>query len=204
AAQDLVPTVGANKRVFVCDLAPSVNEQDLDLRQLFGLYGTVVVLQQADAEPERSWLVEYTAPEAAADAKGTISGAMVRGRMARAMLGSTLEIGGTMVSGRRLVIENLDTKIESQGFDDLCALFGEVLDSKLELDAGGLSKGYGFAHFATDEDAARAKETLEDMTIGESAVRVRPFTWDDASRFTGTAYARMIYNPYSSTGMGAM
>lgn len=198
-APDPVPTAGAEKRVFICDLAPGV--ADHDLRHFFGLYGPVVVMQQADAEPERSVIVEYTTREAAVEAQSMVNGATVRGRLARAMLGSTLEIiRKTMTSGRRLVVENLDPNIESQGFSDLCALFGNVLDSKLELDHAGASKAYGFVHFAREEDAQRFKEVLEDVTIGDCAVRVRAFTWDDEPRFTGAAYARMIYNPYSTAG----
>mmetsp|Transcript_85436 Transcript_85436/g.222949 ORF Transcript_85436/g.222949 Transcript_85436/m.222949 type:complete len:134 (+) Transcript_85436:180-581(+) len=122
---------------------------------------------------------------------------MIRGKIIRVMLVSTLElIRKTMVSGRRFIIENLDTDIDSHGFFNICCLFGEVCDCKLQLRNSGYTKGYGFVHYAEEADAARARKALSQMQVGEKTVSMRPFAWDDAPLFTGTLYARAVYNPY--------
>merc|ERR1712192_10810 len=161
-----------------------------DLRYVFGAYGNIVSVQQADAPPEEAVIIEYTSCEAATEAQSTVNQATIRGKECRVMLVSSLEIiRRTMVTGRRLIIENLDPAIEGRGLWDVCALFGDVLDCKLQLEEDGRSSGYGFVHYAKEEEAARAKKDLDKMQIGTCMARLRPFEWDDAARFTGTLYA---------------
>lgn len=187
--------------VYVCDLAPDLTESDL--RSVFGQYGHIVSITQADAPPEEAVIIEYNSYDAAEEAQRTVNQASIRGKTCRVLLVRTLElIRRSMVDGRRLVAESLDPAIEGQGLWDVFDLFGEVLDCKLQLDDGGRSKCVGFVHYAKEEDAAKAKQVLNNMQIGDTIVKARSFQWDDANLFTGTLYARMIYNPYMNASAG--
>lgn len=181
--------------IYVCDLAPGLTEGEL--RQLFGQYGDIVSLRQADVAPDEAIMIEYVTIEAAEEAQGIVNLASLRGMTCRCLLVGALEvIRRTMVSGHRLIIENLDPTIEIHGLWDVCSLFGQVLDCKVQPADEGRSTGLGFVHYAREEEATYAKSTLDKMQIGECEVKLRPFQWDDAAHFTGTLYARLIYNPY--------
>merc|ERR1712066_597507 len=102
---------------------------EYELRQLFGQWGDVVSVQQADAAPDEAIVVEFSTFEAAEEAIRMVNLGLIRRKTVRCMLISALElIRGTMVSGNRLIIENLDPAIEMQGMWDICSLFGQVLD----------------------------------------------------------------------------
>mmetsp|Transcript_89614 Transcript_89614/g.161636 ORF Transcript_89614/g.161636 Transcript_89614/m.161636 type:complete len:238 (+) Transcript_89614:1-714(+) len=176
-----------NRAVFICDLAPKLTEQDL--RQVFGFYGNIVSLEHGDEVAGGAAAIWYQTAEEAAEAKSTVHLALMRGKISRVLLMSALEvIWGTMEAGNRLVIEGLDLSIESQGLQDVCTLFGTVLDCKVQLDAQGQSRGYGFVHFAAKEEASKAQSLLNKMQIGNSSVEVRLFTAKDAVLFTGCTY----------------
>lgn len=181
--------------IFVCDLPSGLTE--LELMQLFSQYGEIVALQQADTPPDEAIMIEYTTFEAAREAVSIINLSCIRGKIVRCMAISALEvIRSTLVSGQRLLIESIDPAVGMHGLWDVCSLFGQVLDCKLELNPEGKSCGFAFVHYATEEQAKSALENLNGMQIGESEVQLRPFRWDHSARFTGVAYARLMYNPY--------
>jgi len=93
---------------------------------------------------------------------------------------------------QRLLIEKIDPAVQSRGLCDLAALFGEVLDCKVERSssvndeaAGGC---LGFVHYAQEQEATKARTFLNGMQIGESVLQVRPFEAKDVSLFTGCSY----------------
>jgi len=94
-----------------------------------------------------------------------------------------------MDSGQRLYIERLDPDIQSQGLWDVCNLFGQVLDCKVEVDEDERSRRYGFVHYARGEDARKAMTFMNGMQIGSCAVEMRPFEADENMLFTGCSYA---------------
>lgn len=182
--------------VYVCDLVHGLTENEL--RQVFGQYGEIISFQQADASPNDAVLIEYRTCQAAEEAQRIVHLASIRGKTCRCLLVSALEvIRRTMVAGNRLIVENIDPAIETHGFWNVCGLFGQLLDCKLQLHPDGRSCGLGFAHYARQDEAMRAKAVLDKMQIGDSEVKLRLFQWDDAALFTGSLYARLIYNPYS-------
>lgn len=198
AAESDEPAVQPSSGVYLCDLAPSIMEGEL--RQLLGQYGELVNMRQADIQPEPAVMASYSSVEAAEEAQKILNLASLRGRTCRCITVGALEvIRRTMVSGHRLIIENLDPGIAAHGLWDVCSLFGQVLDCKVQRNDDGTSRGIGFVHYAKSEDASNAQATLDKMQIGECEVKLRPFRWDDASMFTGTLYARLIYNPYIDT-----
>eukprot|EP00933_Yihiella_yeosuensis_P081563 TRINITY_DN95211_c0_g1_i1.p1 TRINITY_DN95211_c0_g1~~TRINITY_DN95211_c0_g1_i1.p1 ORF type:complete len:226 (-),score=57.77 TRINITY_DN95211_c0_g1_i1:91-768(-) len=185
--------------IFLCDLAPKLTEYDL--RQVFCFYGDIVSLQYVDQADGGCAVITYGSPEAAAEAKEFLHLALLRGKTCRCIMSNGLEaIWKTMESGERLVLEGLDPLLESRGLQDVCTLFGTVLDCKVQPDEQGQSKGYGFAHFEQKEDAEKAMSVLNQMQIGSSVVEVRPYeAARDAERFTACKYSA-IAPSYSGQG----
>eukprot|EP00435_Cladocopium_sp_Y103_P009079 s2555_g2.t1 len=75
-----------NTKVFVCDLAPRLQErimplsergcgcQDVDLRKVFGFYGDIVSLEHIDEASGGSALITYSTKEAAQEAVDIVLG----------------------------------------------------------------------------------------------------------------------------------
>jgi len=174
--------------VFVCDLASGLTDDDL--RRVFQHYGEIVTLEQFTDFSEAAAFVEYAAPESAEEAQSMLNHALLRHKTCRCLFANSVDvIRQTMDSGQRLVVENLDRSVQSQGLQDLFGLFGQILDCKVELDEEDNSRGFGFAHFAVDAEAAKARSFMDGMQIGDTLVEVRPFETKDAALFTGVFYA---------------
>lgn len=174
--------------VFVCDLPSGLS--DYDLRKVFQHYGDIGSLEQVHDFSEEAVFVEYALPESAEEAQSMLNHASVREKTCRCLLASSLDtIRNTMDTGQRLVVENLDISMESRGLLDVCSLFGRVLDCKVELDEEDRSRRYGFAHFAEEAEAAKARKFMDGSQLGDSVVEVRPFESKDAALFTGCLYA---------------
>jgi len=170
--------------LFVCDLAAGITEDDL--WEVFRNYGDVVSIEQVSDDAA---VVDYTQRQAAVEARDILSYASVRGKTCRCLSMDMVEvIRQTMVTGQRLVVEQLDPAVESAGLRDVCSLFGQVLDCKVESgeDAGGHRSG--FVHFSSEGEAAKATSLMDGMQIGSSVVEMRPFELADIVLFSGCRY----------------
>mmetsp|Transcript_154125 Transcript_154125/g.295734 ORF Transcript_154125/g.295734 Transcript_154125/m.295734 type:complete len:468 (+) Transcript_154125:29-1432(+) len=178
----------AASSVFICDLAPGLTEEELS--GLFGNYGEILHLRPVHDFSEEAAFVEFEQAESAREANSMLNHACLRGKVCRCLPVSALEvIWQTMDTGQRLVVENLDSSIESRGLNDVCGLFGQILDCKVELDEEERSRGYGFVHFSSKDEASKAVTFMDGMQIGEMVVEVRAFEAKDAALFTGCLYA---------------
>eukprot|EP00927_Polykrikos_kofoidii_P066582 TRINITY_DN62153_c0_g1_i1.p1 TRINITY_DN62153_c0_g1~~TRINITY_DN62153_c0_g1_i1.p1 ORF type:complete len:378 (+),score=76.06 TRINITY_DN62153_c0_g1_i1:110-1243(+) len=184
AAAEPIPCYG----IYACDLMPQLDQREL--RQVFILFGELASFQQVSVtETGQAVIVEYTTTEAAVNAQAMINHALVRGRNCRCLLMSSLQtVQETMVSGSRLMVENVDPAIETHRLADVCDLFGKVLDCKVETDDAGVSKGYGFVHFAEAANAKKAMDSMNNIQVGALHLSLRPFEWKDVALFGGCCY----------------
>lgn len=184
---------GKCKGLFLCDIPPLT---DTEIRQVFGHYGEIVSLTRVNEAVEEAVSIEFSTWEEAEEAQSIVNHAAIKGKTCRCIFAKTLEeLLQSMDGGQRLVIENLDGAIESRGLRDVCALFGQVLDAKVELDENEKSRGFGFVHFASQEEAAKATSIMHKMQIGTSIVEVRPFERKDVNVFTGCLYGQEQLDP---------
>merc|ERR1711920_845863 len=74
-----------------------------------------------------------------------------------------------------IYVKNLDKSIDNKALYDTFSLFGNILSCKVASDSMGISHGYGFVHYETEEAAKQAIERVHGMQIGEKTVEVTQF-----------------------------
>ena len=74
-----------------------------------------------------------------------------------------------------IFIKNLDKGIDNKQLYDTFNQFGNILSCKIVKDDKGVSKGYGFVHFESDEAATAAIEQVNGMMLQDRKVFVGRF-----------------------------
>merc|ERR1711924_342357 len=75
-----------------------------------------------------------------------------------------------------IVIKNLDFNIDNHALHDTFKLFGEILTCKVSLSGEGMSKGYGFVHFAKESSAEQAIKSVNGLQIGQRKVSIEKYS----------------------------
>lgn len=67
-----------------------------------------------------------------------------------------------------IFIKNLDKSIDHKALYDTFIAFGNILSAKVAMDANGVSKGYGFVQYDSEEGATKAIEQVchDDKRVG--------------------------------------
>lgn len=92
-----------------------------------------------------------------------------------------------------IFIKNLDKSITHAALYDTFSAFGKILSCKVEVDANGVSKGYGFVHYETQEDADQAVAKVNGMMIANKIVFVGPFQPKKARGPSAPAHFTNVY-----------
>lgn len=69
----------------------------------------------------------------------------------------------------------MDKGIDHKALHDTFSAFGNILSCKVATDASGMSKGYGFVQFDSEEAAQKAIDKLNGMLLNDKQVFVGPF-----------------------------
>jgi polyadenylate-binding protein len=74
---------------------------------------------------------------------------------------------------KNLLVNYLPPDMDSTALGGLFLPFGNIMSSKVVVDhASGLSKGYGFVKFKSEEDGIKAQEALNKFIIGRKTLKV--------------------------------
>jgi len=74
-----------------------------------------------------------------------------------------------------IFIKNLDKSIDNKDMYDTFSSFGTILSCKVATDEQGVSKGYAFVHFETEDSATRAIEKVNGMLLSGKPLFVGRF-----------------------------
>ena len=178
-----LPSEGATPQPFhsaslyVGDLINEVNEGLLF--EIFNAVGPVSSIRVCrDAVTRRSLGYAYVNFHQVADAEralDTMNYTDIKGKPCRIMWSQrdpSLRRSGV----GNIFVKNLKESIDNKMLYDTFSLFGNILSCKVVTDREtGLSKGYGYVHYETNEAAAAAIEKLDGMLIDGQEVQVGEF-----------------------------
>ncbi|KAF7496504.1 Polyadenylate-binding protein 1 [Sarcoptes scabiei] len=162
--------------LYVGDLAPDVTEAVLF--EKFSDIGPILSIRVCrDLITRRSLgyaYVNYQNSNDAETAIDTLNFERVNGRPIRIMWSQRdpyLRRSGV----GNIFIKNLDKNVDNKTLFDTFSMFGNILSCKVSYDEKGVSKGYGFVHFDSEETALRAIKVLNGNIIENKKVYVGKF-----------------------------
>lgn len=118
--------------------------------------------------------VNFQQPADAERALDTMNFDLIKGRPIRIMWSQrdpSLRKSGV----GNVFIKNLDKNIDNKAMYDTFSAFGSILSCKVAQDEKGMSKGYGFVHFETEESANTSIEKVNGMLLNAKKVYVGRF-----------------------------
>lgn len=118
--------------------------------------------------------VNFQQPADAERALDTMNFDMIKGRPIRIMWSQrdpSLRKSGV----GNVFIKNLDKNIDNKAMYDTFSAFGNILSCKVAQDESGVSKGYGFVHFETEEAANKSIDKVNGMLLNGKKVYVGKF-----------------------------
>ncbi|EDL83096.1 similar to RIKEN cDNA 4932702K14 (predicted) [Rattus norvegicus] len=161
--------------LYVGDLHPDVTEAML--YEKFSPAGPILSIRVYRDRTTRRSLgyasVNFQQLEDAERALDTMNFDVIKGKPVRIMWSQrdpSLRKSGV----GNIFVKNLDRSIDSKTLYDTFSAFGNILSCKVVCDENG-SKGYGFVHFETQEEAERAIEKMNGMFLNDRKVFVGRF-----------------------------
>ena len=185
--------------LYVGDLLPEVNEGLLF--EIFNAVGPVASIRVCrDAVTRRSLGYAYVNYHQVSDAERALDSMNftdIKGKPCRIMW-SQRDPSVRRSGVGNIFVKNLHEGIDNKQLYDTFSLFGNILSCKVVTDkATGLSKGYGYVHYETNEAAMSAIDKLDGMLIDGKEVQVGIFTRrdnrPDATAFTNCFIKNIPY-----------
>ncbi|KAH3673648.1 hypothetical protein WICMUC_003551 [Wickerhamomyces mucosus] len=161
--------------LYVGELDPSINEAQLF--EIFAPIGAVASIRVCrDAVTKRSLGYAYVNFQNLQDGEKALKElnySEVKGRPIRIMW-SQRDPSVRRNGAGNIFIKNLDPIVDNKALFDTFSVFGNILSSKVATDATGASKGFGFVHYETAEEAKSAIEALNGMELNGRELFVGP------------------------------
>lgn len=162
--------------LYVGDLHLDVTEGMLF--ETFNIVGPVASIRVCrDTLTRRSLGYAYVNFHNAQDAEralDTVNNQAINGRVCRIMW-SQRDPSIRKSGVGNIFIKNLEASISHKELYDTCSQFGNILSCKVQMDEKGVSKGFGFVHFESQEAAESAIAQLNGMLLGTKEVFVAKF-----------------------------
>lgn len=118
--------------------------------------------------------VNYTTPEHAKDALERFNAEPLENRPMRVAYVNRDPSSRRSGSGNTF-ISNLAKTIDERSLLETMAQFGKVISVKISSDERGVSRGYGFVQFGSEQEASEAINKLNGMTLEGQTIKVAPY-----------------------------
>jgi len=168
------PQVSAS--LYIGDLDPEIGESVLyDLFKDIGNVTSIRVCRDAISKVSLGYAyVNFHNTESADLALANLNGFMLNGRACRIMW-SRRDPSIRKSGVGNIFIKNLDPSVDHANLYDIFSTFGNIHSCKLATNAAGLSRGFGFVHFHTQESADNAIKKMNNLKVNGKQIYVAPF-----------------------------
>uniref|UniRef100_M4CUT9 Polyadenylate-binding protein n=1 Tax=Brassica campestris TaxID=3711 RepID=M4CUT9_BRACM len=76
------------------------------------------------------------------------------------------------LEGSNLYVKNLDDSVDDEKLKEMFSEYGNVTSSKVMMNSGGLSRGFGFVAYSLPEEASKAMNDMSGKKIGKKPLYV--------------------------------
>ncbi|RID74892.1 hypothetical protein BRARA_B01968 [Brassica rapa] len=76
------------------------------------------------------------------------------------------------LEGSNLYVKNLDDSVDDEKLKEMFSEYGNVTSSKVMMNSGGLSRGFGFVAYSLPEEASKAMNEMSGRMIGKKPLYV--------------------------------
>ncbi|GMM28196.1 polyadenylate-binding protein [Martiniozyma asiatica (nom. inval.)] len=161
--------------LYVGELEPSVTESDLyEIFSQIGQVSSIRVCRDAVSKQSLGYAyVNYQNKDDGEKAMEELNYSEIKGRPCRIMWSQRDPALRKKGSGN-IFIKNLHPAIDNKTLHDTFSSFGKILSCKIATDENGMSRGFGFVHYADDESASAAVENVNGMMLNDLEVFVGP------------------------------
>jgi len=190
------------KSLYIGDL-----ENDVTEAQLFELFSAVsfvksvkICLQKQTKKPLGYGYINFYQREEAEKALKELNFTKINDRKCRLMFKDPV---ASQINSREdvakcnLVVKNLDKDVDSKYLHDTFSLLGKIISCKVGTDDENESLGYGFVHFANEEDAEKAIKTLNGITLLSKPIKIEKYhTSDELLQIRENTYTNIYVKNY--------
>jgi len=171
------PDTSGLATLYVGDLHSDVNETIL--QEKFMPFGAIAMIHVCrDSVTRRSLGYAYVNFYSRADAQQALEKLNytdIRGRACRIMWNRKDRGKAIGNPEANIFVKNLDPSVDSRVLYETFTMFGNIISCKVSLDSTGMSRGYGFVQYESEDAAKQAIERVNGQTIGGRQVYVGPF-----------------------------
>lgn len=147
--------------LYIGELDQNIKEPDL--LNLFSPFGTILTVRVCrDVVTQHSLgygFINFEGQEAAQKAIDAMNFKLIGSKCVRLMWQQrdpSLRYSGA----GNIFVKNLKTEVDSKRLHEIFTAFGSILSCKVMADAEGHSRGYGFVHFKSEDDAKSAIDKM--------------------------------------------